>query len=100
MITILYAYPTGAYVLCFVYGYLHGERCYYQPQAAISVYYGGRGCFVNDLYSRCGIYPFGFPQANIPAEAGNAMRVNTPQVGADQHFGCQGCLFFTTSYLL
>jgi hypothetical protein len=55
---------------------------------------------VNDLYSWCGIYPFGFPQANIPAEAGNAMRINTPQVGADQHFGCQGCLFFITSYVL
>ena len=36
MITVLYTYPTSAYICCFIYGYLHGEWCHYQSKASIT----------------------------------------------------------------
>jgi hypothetical protein len=55
---------------------------------------------MNDPDVGFGVHPFGFPQANVSAEAGHAVRINAPQVGAYQYFGGQFGLCCRTAHLL
>jgi hypothetical protein len=99
VITVLHAYPAGAYIFGFVDGYLHGKRRYHQTQATIAIHHSGARRFMNDANIGRGIHALHFPQTYIAAEAGNTMRIDAAQIGAQQHFSGQCRLLCRTSYL-
>ena len=54
---------------------------------------------MEDFYLRSGIYPVGFPKANIAAQAGNAVGVDATKIGGEKD-GCGKCgvLFVATNF--
>jgi hypothetical protein len=89
MIRIPNGYPTGTTRTCFVNGNGHSPGANHEPQSLVAVNHTRTWRFVNKPNGRLAVDSPGFPEPDIATQACQPMRINTTQVGMQEHISGQ-----------